>query len=177
MSTAATGRPSFGLGSDKQDAKKLGIRQKISKGAISLMVSAVVWVFAIGTASKCVIFAEQVWRGGMAEFFSARMGKLSFPAFGLHYEGQLGAVIAGGQALAVLAGLGMTLSPAAGMRRLGSMILIAWAGLWIAGAASLVMEVQSNEMIVVTAISGMVFLCTLARGFRLWSKKPKSAKA
>ena len=78
--------------------------------------------------------------------------------------------------LFLLSGLGMTLSPAAGMRRLGSMILIAWAGLWIAGAASLVMEVQSNEMIVVTAISAMVFLCTLARGFRLWSQKPKSAK-
>lgn len=176
MSTAATGRPSFGLGSDKQDANKLGIRQKISKSVINLVISAVVWVFAIGTASKCIIFAEQVWRGGMAEFFSARLGKLTFPPFGLHYEGQLGAVIAGGQALAVLAGLGMTLSPAAGMRRLGSMILIAWAGLWIAGAASLVMEVQSNEMIIITAISGMVFFCSLARGFRLWSKKPKSAK-
>ena len=47
MSTAATGRPSFGLGSDKQDAKKLGIRQKISKSVINLMISAVVWVFSI----------------------------------------------------------------------------------------------------------------------------------
>jgi len=170
MSTAATGRPSFGFRSDRPDAK-LGFRQKVSRGFINLIVSAVVWVFAVGTASKCIIFAEQVWRGGMAEFFSARLGKLSFPAFGLHYEGQVGAIVAGGQALAVLAGLGMTLSPAAGMRRLGSMILIAWAGLWVAGAASLVMEVQSNEMIAITAITGMIFLCTLIRGFRFWSAR------
>ena len=171
MSTAATGRPSFGFGHDNQDAKKATLRQKLSRSILGLMVSMVVWIFAIGTASKCIIFAEQVWKGGMAEFFSARLGGLSFPAFGLHYEGQLGAVIAGGQALAVLAGLGMTLSPAAGMRRLGSMILVAWAGLWVAGAASLVMEVQSDEMIIITAVSGMIFLCTLIRGCRLWSSK------
>lgn len=176
MSTAATGRPSFGFRSDRSDTK-LGFRQKVSRGLIGLMVSAVVWVFSIGTASKCIIFAEQVWNGGMAEFFSARLGKLSFPALGLHYEGQLGAIIAGAQALAVLAGLGMTLSPAAPMRRLGSMILIAWAGLWVAGAASLVMEVQSNEMITITAISAMVFICTLVRGFKLWSNKKKPKKA
>ncbi|RNC80930.1 MAG: hypothetical protein ED559_03780 [Phycisphaera sp.] len=176
MSTASTGRPTFGLSSrPSEDSKKLGIRQKFNRGVIQMVVSAVVWLFALGTASKLIIFAEQVYKGGMAEFFSARMGDLTFPAFGLHYQGQLGAVIAGGQALAVLAGLGMTFSPAAGMRRLGSMILVAWAGLWVAGAASLVMEVQSSEMIVITAASTVVFICTLIRGFRLWNSK-KSAK-
>ena len=112
MSTAATGRPSFGFGHDNQDAKKATLRQKLSRSILGLMVS-----------------------------------------------------------MAVLAGLGMTLSPAAGMRRLGSMILVAWAGLWVAGAASLVMEVQSDEMIIITAVSGMIFLCTLIRGCRLWSSK------
>lgn len=175
MSSATTGRPTFGLSSrPSEESKKIGIRQKFSRGIIQMVVSAVVWVFALGTASKLIIFAEQVYKGGMAEFFSARFGGLSFPAFGLHYQGQLGAVIAGGQALAVLAGLGMTFSPATGMRRLGSMILVIWAGLWVAGAASLVMEVQSSEMIVITAASGVVFLCTLARGVRLWNGKKKT---
>ena len=178
MSIATSGRPSFGLGNNSHDpVKKVGVRKKISNGVIGMAISAVVWVFALGTASKCIIFAEQVYKGGMAEFFSARMGELSFPAFGLHYEGQLGAVIAGAQALVVLAGLGMTLSPGSGMRRLGSMLLIAWAGLWIAGAASLVIEVPSSQMVIVTAASGVVFLCSVYRGFKLWNdKKPKHAK-
>jgi FtsH-binding integral membrane protein len=178
MSIATSGRPSFGLSSNSQDdSKKVGVRKKISRGVIGMTLSAVVWLFALGTASKCIIFAEQVYKGGMAEFFSARLGGLTFPPFGLHYQGQLGAVIAGGQALAVLAGLGMSLSPTSGMRRLGSMILISWAGLWIAGAASLVMEVPSSQMVIVTAASGMVFLCTIYRGLHLWNdKKPKHAK-
>jgi len=174
MSQASTGRPTFGLSRPSPDD---GIRQKVSRGLTSLVISAVVWIFAIGTASRCILFAEQVYHGGMAEFFSAQMGNLSFPAVGLHYEGEMGAALAAGQALLVLVGLGMTLSPAVGMRRFGSTILVAWAGLWVAGAASLVMEVPSSEMVIITAASAFVFLCTLSRGFRLWTaKKPKKKK-
>jgi len=176
MSTAATGRPSFGLGGKPTEAPKPGIRQKISMGLIGLATSAVVWVFALGTATRCAIFAKQAWQGGMGEFLHASLGQLSFSAFGLHYEGQWGAMLAGGQGLAIVLGLAMTLAFSAMVRRLGSMVLMAWAGLWLAGSTSLAMEVPQPEIVLMSAATGVVFVCTLIRSARLWSSRQKGAK-
>ncbi|HED54271.1 MAG TPA: hypothetical protein ENJ00_08735 [Phycisphaerales bacterium] len=176
MSTAATSRPNLGFGGRPAEAKKPGIRQRISMGLIGLATSAVVWVFALGTASRCAMFAKQAWDGGMGEFLHASMGQLSFSAFGLHYEGQWGALLAGGQGLAVILGLAMTLASSAMVRRLGSMVLMAWAGLWVAGSVSLAMEVPEPEIVLMSAATGVVFLCTLIRSARLWANRQKKGK-
>ncbi len=172
MSQAA-GRPDL-FGRPK-DASKPSFCQKASAGLFSLVATLVVWSFALGTAARCFQFAQEVWNGGTREFMLASMGSLSFSAAGLHYEGQWGAVLAGGQGVLVLLGLGMTLSPSTMMRRLGSLILMAWAGLWMAGGVSLVLEVPnpSVEDFARVAATGVIFLCTMFRTARIWAGRKK----
>ena len=171
----ATGRPDmFGR---THDGGKPSVRSRISTGFISLVAALVVWTFGLSTAAKCFVYAKTVWEGGMAEFLNASIGSLEFSAMGLHYQGQWGAIMAGGQGLGVILGLALTLSPSTGMRRLGSLLLMAWAALWVAGGASLAMEVTEPEQVGIAAATGMVFICTMYRTARIWSpRKRKGGK-
>ncbi|MEO1717062.1 MAG: hypothetical protein AAFR76_08110 [Planctomycetota bacterium] len=173
MSQAA-GRPDL-FGHSKESSKP-SLRQKASAGLFSLVAALVVWSFALGTAARCFQFVPEVWNGGTREFMLASIGSLSFSAAGLHYEGQWGAVLAGAQGAIVLLGLGMTLSPATMMRRLGSLILMAWAGLWVAGGVSLVMEVPSPsvEDMARAGATGAILLCTAYRTARIWANRKKA---
>ncbi|MEL7484254.1 MAG: hypothetical protein AAFN41_07850 [Planctomycetota bacterium] len=172
MSQAA-GRPDL-FGHSKDDAKP-SLRKKASVGLFSLVAALVVWSFVLGTAARCFQFAPEVWNGGTREFMLASIGSLSFSAAGLHYDGQWGAILAGGQGVLVLLGLGMTLSPAKMMRRLGSLILMAWAGLWVAGGVSLAMEVASLSVEDMARIgaTGVIFFCTAYRTARIWANRKK----
>lgn len=172
MSQAA-GRPDLFGGS--KDAPKPTLRKKASVGLFSLVAALVVWSFVLGTAARCFQFAPEVWNGGTREFMLASMGSLSFSAAGLHYSGQWGAVLAGGQGALILIGLGMTLSPATMMRRMGSLILMAWAGLWVAGGVSLLMEVPSPsvEDAARVAATGVILFCTGYRTARIWANRQK----
>ncbi len=175
MSQAASRPDLFGR---SKDAPKPGLREKLSVGLLSLITALVVWSFALGTAAQCFQFAVAVWEGGTREFMLASIGSLSFSAAGLHYEGQWGALLAGTQGLVVLLGLGMTLSPGTAMRRFGSLVLMAWAGLWLAGGVSLAMEVPnpSIEDFARIGATGVIFLCTMYRTARIWASRKKPAK-
>ncbi|MEM8756489.1 MAG: hypothetical protein AAGF47_01740 [Planctomycetota bacterium] len=165
----ATGRPDmFGR---THEIGKPTMRQRVSGGVVALLTSAVVWAFSLGTAAKCFVFARQVWDGGMAEFLNASLGSLKFSASGLHYQGQIGAAMAGGQGLAVVLGLALTLSPSTGMRRLGSLLLVAWAGLWLAGGLSLAMEVTETRTVSIAAGTAVIFLCAMHRTARIWAPR------
>ncbi|MGP1272382.1 MAG: hypothetical protein ACTS22_03535 [Phycisphaerales bacterium] len=170
----ASGRPD--LFHRAQNAGKPTVRSRISHGLVSIVTSAVVWVFCLGTAAKCFMFAREVWQGGMAEFLNASIGSLQFSAMGLHYQGQWGAVLAGGQGLGALLGLGLTLSPATGLRRLGSLLIVAWAALWVAGGVSLAMEVTEPEQVGIAAATAVVFLSAMHRTARVWSPRKRSGK-
>lgn len=174
----AVGRPD--LFGQSKEAPKAGLSKRLSMGLFSLVAALVVWSFALGSAARCFQFAQEVWNGGTREFMLASIGSLSFSAAGLHYEGQWGAILAGSQGLAVLLGLGMTLSPSTIMRRFGSLILMAWAGLWVAGGVSLGMEVPdpSLEDVARVGATGAIFVCTAHRTVRIWSnRKRKAGKA
>lgn len=175
MSQAASRPDVFGR---SKEPSKAGLRQKLSASLVGLVAALVVWSFAIGTAARCFQFAQAVWEGGTREFMLASIGSLSFSAAGLHYEGEWGAIMAGGQGVLVLLGLGLTLSPATGMRRFGSLILMAWAGLWLAGGVSLAMEVPKPtlEDLALVAATGVVFLCTMYRTARIWANRKKPSK-
>ncbi|MEO1585480.1 MAG: hypothetical protein AAFR96_13035 [Planctomycetota bacterium] len=176
MSQAA-GRPDLFGRSTEAPKSKRGFRQKVSIGLLGLMASIVVWSFVLGTAARCFQFAVEVWDGGTREFMLASIGSLSFAAAGLHYVGQWGAVLAGGQGLAVLLGLGLTISPATGMRRAGSLILVGWAGLWLAGGVSLAMEVPdpTPEDLLRVLATAVIFACTVYRSVRVWSPRKRAS--
>ncbi|MEM1071518.1 MAG: hypothetical protein AAGH71_01665 [Planctomycetota bacterium] len=167
----ATGRPDlFGR---THEASKPAIRQRISSGVLALITTAIVWAFSLGTAAQCFLFAREVWNGGMAEFLNASIGRLSFSATGLHYQGQAGAALVAGQGLAVLVGLALTLSSGTWQRRFGSLPLMAWAGLWLAGGVSLAMEVQQPEQYAIAGGTAVVMLAMMHRTARIWAPRKK----
>ncbi len=134
------------------------------------VATATAWLFALGTLGSLVTFIALGWAGeGGTTFASTTVDDTKYNAFGLSYQGLAGTIWLWFQAVVVMGAIVLSTLPANRLRRLGHLVLIGWAGLWLANAIWLSMLDGGSFIWLWGTVFGAFFLATVVRGVRGWA--------
>ena len=129
------------------------------------------WVFALGTLAALVFIAWARWPG--ADTTSHIMGVTVdgelYAGLGFRYEGVGGTALVLTEALYLAAAIVMSVLPRNRLRRIGHVMLVAWAGLWLGNAVNIARLGGGFIWGVWIGLLGFLFLCTLLRAARGWT--------
>lgn len=123
----------------------LALHSRVSRTFEIAATTLVGWCFAGATAAALFFDAFKLWHGDLKaatplsivpSAFSAGAGEAQ--PWGLSFAGSQGMALAAAGGVAVLIAMAMTMMFASGPRRLGLMMMVAWAGLWSADAVVIV---------------------------------------
>ena len=137
------------------------------------------WVFALGTLAALVSIAWARWPGtdSTSHIMGVTVGGELYAGLGFRYEGIPGTVLILAEALYLLAGIVMSVLPRNRLRRIGHVMLVAWAGLWLGNAVNIARLGGGFIFVVWIGLLGLLFLCTLLRAARGWSTVGSPRKA
>ena len=129
------------------------------------------WVFALGTLATLVFIAWARWPGtdSTSHIMGVTIDAELYAGLGFRYEGIPGTVLILAEALYVAAGIVMSILPRNRLRRVGHVMLVAWAGLWLGNAVNIARLGGGFIWVVWIGLLGLLFLCTLFRAARGWT--------
>ena len=138
------------------------------------LTTALAWFFALATLTPLVAFIALGWPGnGRTTFAATRVGESTYNAFGLTYQGLMGTIWLWSQ-VAVLGGaIVLSTLRMKGLRRVGHVVLIAWAALWLGNAIWLPMVGGGSPRGLWVTVIGAFFLATVVRAVRGWRERPR----
>ncbi|MHC4218191.1 MAG: hypothetical protein ACYSU7_07000 [Planctomycetota bacterium] len=136
------------------------------------------WIFAVGTLATLVFIAWVRWPGtdNISHIMGVTVDGEPYAGLGFRYEGIPGTVLALVEALFVAAGIVLTVLPRNRLRRIGHVMLVAWAGLWLGNAVNIARLGGGAILVLWIGLLGPLFLCTLLRAARGWSTAASPGK-
>ena len=137
------------------------------------------WVFALGTLATLVYIAWARWPGtdSASHIMGVTVDGELYAGLGFRYEGVPGTVLIVAEALYLAAGIVMSVLPRNRLRRIGHVMLVAWAGLWLGNAVNIARLGGGFVWFVWIGLLGLLFLCTLLRAACGWSTGISPRKA
>ncbi len=129
------------------------------------------WIFAVGTLAALVGMAWARWPGAdsTSHIMGVSVDGETYAGLGFRYEGIPGTVLILAEALYLLAGIVMSVLPRTRLRRIGHVMLVAWAGLWLGNAVNIARLGGSSIFVVWIGLLGLLLVCTLLRAACGWS--------
>ncbi len=129
------------------------------------------WVFALGTLATLVAIAWARWPGtdSTSHIMGVTVDGELYAGLGFRYEGIPGTVLILVEALYLAAGIAMSVLPRNRMRRIGHVMLVVWAGLWLGNAVNIGRLGGGFIWALWIGLLGLFFLCTLVRAARGWT--------
>ena len=129
------------------------------------------WVFALGTLGALLVIAWARWPGtdSTSHIMGVTVDGELYAGLGFRYEGVPGTVLVVAEALYLAAGIVMSVLPRNRLRRIGHVMLVAWAGLWLGNAVNIARLGSGFIWIVWIGLLSLLFLCTLLRAARGWT--------
>jgi hypothetical protein len=136
------------------------------------------WIFALGTLATLVFIAWARWPGtdNTSHIMGVAVNGETYAGLGFRYEGIPGTVLVLAEAVYVAAGIVLTILPWRRLRRIGHVMLLAWAGLWLGNAVNIA-RLGGPIWFLWIGLLGLLFLCTLLRAVRSWSTGISPRKA
>ncbi len=146
--------------------RRFNLRQALLRAAMILA-----WVFALGTLATLVSIAWARWPGSdsTSHIMGVTVDGELYAGLGFRYEGIPGTVLILAEAMYLLAGIVMSVLPRKRLRRIGHVMLVAWAGLWLGNAVNIARLGGGFIFVVWIGLLGLLFLCTLLRAARGWT--------
>ncbi|MHC4141807.1 MAG: hypothetical protein ACYSUF_08000 [Planctomycetota bacterium] len=129
------------------------------------------WVFALATLATLVSIAWARWPGtdSTSHIMGVTVDGELYAGLGFRYEGIPGTVLILAEALYLTAGIVMSILPRNRPRRVGHVMLVAWAGLWLGNAVNIARLDGRFIWVVWIGLLGLLLVCTLLRAARGWS--------
>jgi hypothetical protein len=129
------------------------------------------WVFALGTLVTLVFIAWARWPGtdSTSHIMGVTVDEKLHAGLGFRYEGIPGTVLILAEALYVAAGIVMSILPRSRLRRVGHVMLVAWAGLWLGNAVNIARLGGGFIWVLWIGLLGLFFFFTLLRAARGWT--------
>jgi hypothetical protein len=128
------------------------------------------WFFALGTLATLVSMAWVRWpgAGNTSHIMGVTVNGEPYAGLGFHYVGVPGTVLVLAEALYVAAGIVMSVLRRNNLRRIGHVMLVAWAALWLGNAVNMGRLEGGFIWVVWIGLLGLVLVCTLLRAARGW---------
>lgn len=137
------------------------------------------WAFVAGSLGALAWVVGTKWASpaGTTTIFAAHVGELELNAWGLTYIGMAGVVLAVFQALLVIVCASFTLIPqrdvvGMGARRVGHVVLIGWAMLWLTNLAALATMDRQGPWLWMTAAMAAITIGVVARSWQACRATP-----
>ncbi|MHC4127111.1 MAG: hypothetical protein ACYSWT_01245 [Planctomycetota bacterium] len=129
------------------------------------------WIFALGTLATLVSMAWARWPGtdSTSHIMGVTVNDQTYAGLGFRYVGIPGTVLVLAEALYVAAGIALSVLRRNRLRRIGHVMLVAWAGLWLGNAINIARLGGGFIWVVWIGLLGLLFLCTLLRAARGWT--------
>jgi hypothetical protein len=137
------------------------------------------WIFALGTLATLVSVAYVRWPGtdSTSHIMGVTVNGELYAGLGFLYKGVAGTVLILAEALFLAAGIVMSILPRNRLRRVGHVMLVAWAGLWLGNAINIARLGGGFIFVVWIGLLGLLFACTLLRAARGWWAEGSPRKA
>jgi hypothetical protein len=137
------------------------------------------WIFALGTLATLVSVACVRWPGtdSTSHIMGVTVNGELYAGLGFLYKGVPGTVLILAEALYLAAGIVMSILPRNRLRRIGHVMLVAWAGLWLGNAVNIARLGGGFIFVVWIGLLGLLLVCTLLRAARGWSTGISPRKA
>lgn len=134
------------------------------------IASAGAWFMAVGSLGSLLWVLWWRWPGGdsVSQIMSMTVNGEDHTGLGMSYVGYGGTALVMAEAIAVLAAIVMSVLPAATPRRIGHVLLVAWAALWLGNAIYVSQFGFSALWAMLIASFSFLLLCTLARAATGW---------
>jgi len=137
------------------------------------------WIFAVGTLAALVGMAWARWpgTGPPSHIMGVTVNGEPYAGLGFRYVGIPGTVLILAEALYLAAGIVLSVLRRNNLRRIGHVMLLAWAGLWLGNAVNMGRLEGGFIWVVWIGLLGLVLVCTLLRAARGWSTGGSPRKA
>jgi hypothetical protein len=140
------------------------------------------WIFAVGTLAALVFIAWVRWpgTGTTSHIMGVSVEGETYAGLGFRYVGIPGTVLVLAEAMYLAAGIFLSVLRRSRLRRIGHVMLVAWAGLWLGNAVNIARLSDDFTAIVWIGLLVPLFLCTVLRAARGWwagSSPRKAAEA
>jgi hypothetical protein len=129
------------------------------------------WVFALGTLGALVFVAWMHWpgTGSASHIMWVRVNGQEYGGLGIQYKGVAGLVLVIAEAVGLLSAIVMSILPRKRWRRIGHVLLVVWAGLWLGNAVGIAQLGGGPIFALWIGLLGLAFLCTVIRAVRGWT--------
>jgi hypothetical protein len=156
-------------------------RFNLRKAALHVGIAGA-WIFALGTLAALVYIVWVRWpgTGNTSHIMGVSVNGETFAGLGFRYVGVPGTVLALAEAIFVLAGIVLSIYPRDKLRRIGHVMLVAWAGLWLGNAVNVARLAGDFTRYVWIGLLVLFFLSTVLRAVLGWwsgSSPRKAAQA
>ena len=137
------------------------------------------WIFAVGTLAALVGMAWARWPGtdSTSHIMGVSVEGETYAGLGFRYVGIPGTVLILAEALYLAAGIVLSVLRRNRLRRIGHVMLVAWAGLWLGNAVNIARLSDDFWPIVWIGLLGLLLVCTLLRAACGWSTGGSPRKA
>jgi hypothetical protein len=137
------------------------------------------WFFAVGTLAALVYIAWVRWPGtdNTSHIMGVSVEGETYAGLGFRYVGIPGTVLVLAEALFLAAGIVLSVLRRNRLRRIGHVMLVAWAGLWLGNAVNIARLSDDFTPIVWIGLLGLLFACTVLRAARGWWVESSPRKA
>jgi hypothetical protein len=129
------------------------------------------WIFALGTLATLVFIAAVRWPGtdNISHIMGVSVNGETYAGLGFRYDGIPGTVLVLVEALYVASAIVLSIMPRNRLRRIGHVMLVGWAGLWLGNAVNIARLGGGAITVVWIGLLGLLLLCTLLRAARGWT--------
>lgn len=147
-------------------------RFNLRKTALHVGISGA-WIFALGTLAALVALAWARWpgTGTASHIMGVSVNGETYAGLGFRYVGIPGTVLLVVEAVVLLSAVVMSALPRTRLRRIGHLVLVAWAGLWFGNAVNMARLAGGFIWVVWIGLLGLFLLCTLLRAARGWAAR------
>lgn len=149
------------------------LRQKLSR--LHGWAAGAAWFFIVVSLLQLAWVVQTKWPhpAGTTRLYHTVVGEVSYDALGLTYTGWPGLLLAILQSAAIGFAAAATLLPVQRWRRVGHLVLVAWATLWCFDLARLMMIDHQLDSVGQTLVMSALLTATIARAASGWSSAPK----